>query len=127
MKQRSTGGCGSFILLLFLFFVVLKVTGLVDWSWWWVASPLWLPAVFVLGTLAVMAVMGVSVYRIVVGAPKRQERGGAARPESGTTNGEVLDAEGKEVRRGSPEKRPPAGLPAPGSDSDVEEGPRPSS
>jgi len=29
--------------LLTLVFVVLKITGNINWSWWWVFSPLWLP------------------------------------------------------------------------------------
>ena len=28
---------------LFLIFLVLKLTGVVDWSWWIVTIPLWLP------------------------------------------------------------------------------------
>ena len=27
--------------LLFILLVVLKVTGVIDWSWWWVTAPLW--------------------------------------------------------------------------------------
>ena len=27
--------------LLTLVFVVLKITGNINWSWWWVFSPLW--------------------------------------------------------------------------------------
>ena len=26
---------------LFLVFLVLKLTGHISWSWWWVTSPLW--------------------------------------------------------------------------------------
>lgn len=29
--------------LLLVMFVVLKIANLIDWSWWWVASPIWLP------------------------------------------------------------------------------------
>ena len=29
--------------LLFLLFVGLRLTGYIDWSWWWVTAPLWLP------------------------------------------------------------------------------------
>jgi hypothetical protein len=32
----------------FLIFLILKLTGGVDWSWWWVTAPLWIG--FVLGT-----------------------------------------------------------------------------
>lgn len=33
----------SFSTLLFIVFLVLKLTDVVDWSWWWVTSPLWIP------------------------------------------------------------------------------------
>ena len=29
--------------LLCLLFVCLKLTGVIDWSWWWVTSPFWIP------------------------------------------------------------------------------------
>jgi hypothetical protein len=27
-------------------FLILKLTGVIDWSWWWVLSPLWISALF---------------------------------------------------------------------------------
>jgi hypothetical protein len=45
--------------LLFVVFLVLKLTNNIDWSWVWVCSPLWISAViaipFILVGLAVMA------------------------------------------------------------------------
>lgn len=29
------------VFLLFLTFLALKLTNHIDWSWWWVTSPLW--------------------------------------------------------------------------------------
>lgn len=29
--------------LLFIIFLVLKLTDTIDWSWWWITSPLWIP------------------------------------------------------------------------------------
>jgi hypothetical protein len=26
---------------LFITFLVLKLTGVINWSWWWITSPLW--------------------------------------------------------------------------------------
>ena len=26
---------------MFLLFLTLKLTGYIDWSWWWVTAPLW--------------------------------------------------------------------------------------
>ncbi len=39
---------------LFLLFLGLKLTGHIDWSWWWVTSPLWIPSVVVALMLVVM-------------------------------------------------------------------------
>jgi hypothetical protein len=38
---------GALALLLGLF-IGLKIGGVIDWSWWWVFSPLWMPIVIVL-------------------------------------------------------------------------------
>jgi len=35
--------------------VVLKLTGLLTWSWWWVLAPLWVP--WFLASIAIMAVL----------------------------------------------------------------------
>ena len=32
----------NFLELLTLVFVVLKLLGKINWSWWWVLSPIWL-------------------------------------------------------------------------------------
>jgi hypothetical protein len=43
-KTSSSGiGIGT---ILFLIFMTLKLTGSIDWSWWWVTSPLWIPLAF---------------------------------------------------------------------------------
>jgi hypothetical protein len=39
-SSSSSGGIG-FMGLLTIVFIVLKLTGYIDWSWWWVLSPLW--------------------------------------------------------------------------------------
>jgi len=31
-----------FALVLFILFLVLKLQNKIDWSWWWVTSPLWM-------------------------------------------------------------------------------------
>lgn len=46
MKEKSTGiGLTGFM---FLIFLVLKLMGVISWSWWWVTAPLWIPAIIVL-------------------------------------------------------------------------------
>ena len=31
-------------MIVFLVFLILKLTDQIDWSWWWVTSPLWIAA-----------------------------------------------------------------------------------
>lgn len=42
MPSQSGSSVGLFELLTVVF-VVLKLTGLIDWSWWWVLSPILIP------------------------------------------------------------------------------------
>ncbi len=41
MSDSSSSGGVSVIGLLGVAFVVLKLTEVVDWSWWWVLAPFW--------------------------------------------------------------------------------------
>lgn len=43
MANENTSNGIGFGTVLFLVFLVLKLTGNIDWSWWWVTNPLWIP------------------------------------------------------------------------------------
>lgn len=43
-SNTSRSGIG-FIGLLTIVFITLKLLGNIDWSWWWVCSPLWITAI----------------------------------------------------------------------------------
>lgn len=52
-KQTSSGGVG-FLGLLTLIFIALKLAGVgvvAQWSWWWVLSPFWIPALIAVALL----------------------------------------------------------------------------
>lgn len=55
MNKSGTGGL-SFLSALQIAFIVLKLTGLIHWSWLWVLSPIWLP-VMILGMLFVVFIV----------------------------------------------------------------------
>ena len=64
--QQSSGGIG-FLSLLFLVFLVLKLTGVITWSWWLVTLPLWGPlalSVLVLLVIGVVALVGYGAYKL---------------------------------------------------------------
>jgi len=41
--------------ILFLIFLVLKLTNYIDWSWWWITAPLWIPIV-IIGIIGLIAI-----------------------------------------------------------------------
>lgn len=45
-----------FMGLLTLLFVAAKLFGFIDWSWWWVFSPLWIEAAFVVILFVLFAI-----------------------------------------------------------------------
>jgi hypothetical protein len=61
-NNTSSGiGLGS---ILFIVFLVLKLTGTIDWSWWWVTSPLWIPLTIAAAVLGITGVIVILLGRI---------------------------------------------------------------
>lgn len=52
MPAESHRQSDLFLSLLTVLFIGLKLTGYIDWSWWWVLSPIWIPG------LAAIAILG---------------------------------------------------------------------
>jgi hypothetical protein len=58
-NESKSGGLGIGMIL-FIVFLVLKLTNVINWSWWWVTSPLWIPfvaAAVILGIVGVIALI----------------------------------------------------------------------
>ncbi|HQL67137.1 MAG TPA: hypothetical protein PK151_06275 [Caldisericia bacterium] len=47
-NQNVTVVGAPFFSLLTLLFIGLKLTNYIDWSWWWVLAPLWMPLTLVI-------------------------------------------------------------------------------
>jgi hypothetical protein len=56
-KSSSTGLVG----ILGIVFVVLKLTNLITWSWFWVLAPFWIPLVIRILALVMILLAGGSV------------------------------------------------------------------
>ncbi len=56
VKVNNTSGIG-FTGLLAIVFITLKLTGYIDWSWWWVLAPIWMPFVLVMVIIVILAMM----------------------------------------------------------------------
>lgn len=60
MSNTSSGSSAislGFLEFLALVFITLKLTGYIDWSWWWVLSPLWGQVL-----IFIVAFIGIVIY-----------------------------------------------------------------
>lgn len=61
-KVVSGGGCGLSTVL-GIIFIVLKLTGVISWSWVWVLAPFWIPLALV--AFIVVIIIVVAIIRFV--------------------------------------------------------------
>ena len=57
-SSSSSGGIG-FVGLLTILFVALKLLGHIEWSWWWVLSPIWISTS--VGIVLIVALIAIAV------------------------------------------------------------------
>lgn len=62
-KGGSAGGIG-FCGALFLLFLGLRLTEHIDWEWYWVASPLWIPLLVAVAAIGLLFVFVVPIELI---------------------------------------------------------------
>lgn len=63
-SSSSSGGIG-FTGALTVAFIVLKLTNVIAWSWWWVLAPMWIAAAF-----ALFVIVCIAIAAVVVGASR---------------------------------------------------------
>ena len=55
-SSTSAGGIG-FCGLLAVAFIVLKLCNVIQWSWWWVLAPLWIPAAIIIALIVLVLIV----------------------------------------------------------------------
>ena len=66
-KYNATHVTVGFLDLLAIAFIVLKLTGTITWSWWWVLAPVWMPIALIFGfflLVGVAVVIGIIVQMV---------------------------------------------------------------
>jgi len=53
--HTTSSGVG-FTGLLTLLFITLKLLNKIDWSWWWVLSPIWISTSIILGIIVIILI-----------------------------------------------------------------------
>lgn len=77
MSDKKESTSRSFISLGFgsvLFFILLtlKLTGHIDWSWWWVTAPLWGPVALIVLLVLLVGFAGAVVVLIAAFTERRK-------------------------------------------------------
>lgn len=54
-KGTKEGGVG-FLGLLQLAFIILKLVGVIEWSWLWVLTPIWLPMLIIIIMVVIVTI-----------------------------------------------------------------------
>jgi len=63
-RDLSSAGGIDFCIILFGVFLVLKLSKVINWSWWWVTAPLWIPlSMLIVGVIAIFVYTALWVRR----------------------------------------------------------------
>jgi len=65
MSEISIGGSTGLCSILFVVFLVLKLVGVITWSWWWVTCPLWIGFALVISFALIALMIGIGALGIV--------------------------------------------------------------
>lgn len=57
--------------MLTILFIGLKLTGYIDWSWWWILSPIWITMIIVSVALLVAV-----IYALIDAYIQKKKRNG---------------------------------------------------
>ena len=62
--NKVTVSCASpLAIIVFLAFFFAKIFGKIDWSWWWVFSPIWIPFVFVILFFIIIGILKIWLWK----------------------------------------------------------------
>ena len=53
----------SLSIILFIVFLILKLTNVIDWSWWWITSPLWIGAILAIIALVIFLITANKLFK----------------------------------------------------------------
>lgn len=53
----------SLSIILFIVFLILKLTHVIDWNWWWITSPLWIGAILAIIALIIFLITANKLFK----------------------------------------------------------------
>lgn len=75
MNKNGTQGGGIGVMgLIGIVFVTLKLTGVIDWSWWWVTLPFWGGLALAIVVVVIVAIIAAIAAALEPDGMKRKRR-----------------------------------------------------
>lgn len=59
VQQNNYNNGITFLGVLAIVFITLKLLNLITWSWWWVLSPIWIPWALFSGIFVVIVILAI--------------------------------------------------------------------
>lgn len=53
----------SVISVIGIVFIILKLVGVINWSWWWVLAPLWIPLAIVAVVFIILLIVKIITFK----------------------------------------------------------------
>ena len=73
-RKSSSGGVGL-VTILWVLFLILKLTNVIDWGWVWVFSPIWISASIAVGmVLLFFLVVGIILLTAIIGITRKDSK-----------------------------------------------------
>ena len=73
-RKSSSGGMGT-VTLLWVIFLILKLTNVIDWKWLWVFSPIWISASAAVGLgFLFLLVVGLILLGAIIGIANKESK-----------------------------------------------------
>jgi len=60
--EGGKGGIGI-VGTLTIIFIVLRLVNVIDWSWWWVLSPIWISALLFVGFIGILVIFAIIIAK----------------------------------------------------------------
>lgn len=72
-KIKFNIGFSGFFTNLFMIFLVLKLTNLINWSWLWVTAPLWIP-LGIVAIIIIIVLISAGILKLIKNLEKKKEK-----------------------------------------------------
>lgn len=71
-KDKITISFNGFFVNLFMIFLVLKLTNLINWSWIWITAPLWIPLAIV-AIIVIIVLICAGILKLIEKSEEKEE------------------------------------------------------